>query len=300
MSEQRKPAVIFCQTRLAADFSPLTAMIAGDLVYWLSHKGNRWARYRDFADLFQVSERTVIRQRQHLEQIFIIEPTIMTKGNKKMRGANQYQLKPDHQGLLWTEDMAAPATANDSKVAAFPLVFVEIGKRANGGKVNIDLSWFLCRLANVIHSHDKGRPVTFSNWSSLESWTQTPPRTAKRYIALAEDAGLIKSLADDRPSIGITKKAKALMLGPFAVMDKQREQRSKQNVEDRMLGMIAFINEQRGHGDEVHEDLVDWFDRLCRREFGDSLSEFNARYEGWVDEDGNPDGSMGYDALVYG
>lgn len=297
-AQPSRPTVIFCRDALARDYSPLTALIAGELIYWISHKGKRWARYRDYAELFQVSERTVIRQRRHLEQIFIITPTTMTKGNRKMRGANQYQLKAECRGLLWAEALNAPATDYEGKVAAFPLVFVKIGQMANGGNTNIDLSWFLCRLANIIHHHSQGRPATFQSWAALESRTQTPARTAKRYLAQAESAGLIKTIEADQPVVGVPKKAAPLLLGPFAAMDKQRDQRAAQSAEARLWGMLSHLWDSQSMYSGSYEELVDWYDRLCQREFGHSLTEYYARLQGWTDEDGNGIEYMGFDALM--
>lgn len=290
MTEKNRPEIIYCHPELAEQFNPLTALIASDLIYWLSHKGRRWARYKDFAALFGVSEVTAKRQKSNLEKIFNISRTTYQKGDKTVLGANEYKLKSKSKDLAWV----AETDGVTEDMAVFPVVYTDIAKVASGGKANIDMAWFLARISHLVHKNG-GNPVAFTNWAAVERLTQTAPRTAKRYLEQAEATGLLKSIDGDAPYIGINKAARDIMLAPFDMLEEKRMVRGKANAEKRMLGMVAFLsNMEPGQ----RERSIEHFDSICTASFGMSLSEFWAAREG-LSSGGQADEAWGYDRLVH-
>lgn len=286
-----EPQAIYCDPKLAGSFSPLTCLIAGHLVYWLSHHSKRWERRQDFAELFLVSDATVKRQRPHLEQIFKITRTTMTKGTQKIPGANQYALRPEYSYLRWGSPApGAGRIAPGSNMAAFPISFLGLPLKMME-KPNIDLAWFLCGLSRVMHIN-RLKAASFKNWKALESWTQTPPRTAKRYLSQAADAGLITFYDEHRPALAMTESGISLLLNPFLEL---AEEHHKARTTARLNGMIEDLAGHEGSGADAK---VDWYDSLCREELGYGLLEFHARAEGAIDERGELDTDWAYDNLA--
>lgn len=273
---------IYCRADLARRYNPLTCLIAGDLAYWLTDKPRRWTKREDYAKLFGVSEATIKRQGKSLADMFIISRTKHTSGGQTRQGANEYQLKPEYQHLKWSNEARAPVTHMDSNILPFSLSFIGIAQDANGGKHNLDFAWFLCCLSKVIHCY-QGNRVRFGSWRSLESWTNASPRTAKRYLALAIECGLIAADDDDALCLAATDKGREIMLDPFVVLDERREVKDEMISDARMNGMLDHI-ETVGAG---AEEYVEWADNYCAKHFDESLFDYAYRSRG-----------LGYDHMM--
>lgn len=282
------PRTIYCDPSLASSFTPLTSLISGHLAYWLSHNPSRWERRQDFAELFVVSDATVKRQRKHLEQIFHITRTTMIMGNQKVPGANQYALRAEYGHLKWAKKNAPAIKSN---IVPFPLSFAAVAASVNGEKPNIDLAWFLCGLSRVMHANGI-TSASFKNWKALESWTQTPPRTARRYLEQAAEAGLITLADASRPALDMTEQGRLQLLEPFVEL--AEEIRQARNAA-RMNGMIdSMAKHIGGHPDT----LVDWYENLSIKDMGESLLDHHAQNEEMFDERGRIDTDRAYDSLA--
>lgn len=268
---------IYCRVDLARKYNPLTSLIAGDLAYWLTDKPKRWVKRGDYAALFGVSEATVKRQGKHLSEIFTITRTKHTSGGQTRQGANEYRLKPKYAHLKWSSSARVPVTHMDSDILPFSLAFIDIAKDANGGKPNLDFAWFLCCLSKVINCY-RGDRIRFDGWKSLEFWTNTSQRTAKRYLSQAIEYGLILADDSDALDLTVTDKGRDLMLDPFVVLDERREEKDEMAADARMDGMLKHI-EAAGAGAGA-ERYVEWADNTCIDEFGESLFDYAYRAHG--------------------
>ena len=276
-----KNSFIYCRPELAASFNPTTSIIAGELAYWVSKKGKRWARRQDLADLLGVAEVTIKRQGKNLAEIFHIKRTMIRSGEKVMPGANEYTLKSQYCRLKWREGIQLGVTDPNSGVLPFALEFLGIAKDADDGRANVNLAWFLCSLSKVMHHHG-AQSIKFVTWSSLENWTQTKPKTAKRYLAKAVDAGLLTVESPNGLTLKATNLGRRLMLSPFVHLDNHRELRAKKNAAARMDGMLEAMDR-----DNLYIDELESYMRLCEKELGTDLLAHYAKRNNLIDSYGN-------------
>ncbi len=270
-----KPMALYVPIELVNEFDPLTALIASDLLYWIKHYGKRWDTYHKWADWFGVSYDSVMSRKNDLSQIFIIGRTTQTiSDGRKVRGGNMYKLKQQRSHLV---DIFNPVELRkqDIEVETFPLDFIKISSEVLG-KQNVNFAWFLCRIGAIFHKH-KCSSLNCRSHKLLSEITQTDRRSLNRYLEIAEQKKVLKVLDNEKFIVGLTKTGEGLLLTPFRIIDKLREQNRN---EARLAGLTALCEDSA-----PYENVLIWANELAEREIGISIAEYVAKRDGLSGED---------------